>query len=61
MSKQVRKDIVSIVITSISANAISLMAQLQEYEFLSVTPEQFKRLDKIEQEFHKLVQEITQS
>jgi len=46
-------------ITSIQANAHSLMEQLKDYDFLIVTSEQSQRLSKIEKQFHELVQDIT--
>lgn len=48
-------------IASIQANAKSLLAQLQEYDFLTVNDEQAHKLSILELDFHALVQEITQS
>jgi hypothetical protein len=57
--EQAKKDIDGLMIASIEANAYSLRAQLEEYSFLKITSEQSKRLNEIEYNFHKLVQEIT--
>ena len=46
---------------SIKANAYSCIKQLEEYPHLKVSKEQAQRLGEIEKEFHRLVQEITQS
>jgi len=50
---------VGMTIKSIEANAISLFAQLHEYDFLDVTPEQFSKLVQIDIDFRTLVNEIT--
>ena len=55
----VRKDLIDMTITSINACAVSLAGQLNDYDFLDVTPEQAKRLEKIYTELNKLVHEIT--
>ncbi|HBI37028.1 MAG TPA: hypothetical protein DDY71_05235 [Spirochaetia bacterium] len=55
------KDLLNITIDSIRANAVSLLAQLNEYDFLKVTKEQARQLEQIERDFHRLVAEITES
>lgn len=57
--KRTQRDIVNMIIASIGACSTSLLAQLNEYDFLEVTAEQAKRLDKVYKEFHALVKEIT--
>ena len=52
-------DLDLITIASIHANAYSLLEQLADYSFLTITPEQSKHLAKIEKEFHDLRAEIT--
>lgn len=52
-------DLDLITIASIHANARSLLEQLADYSFLTITPEQSKHLMKIEKEFHDLRAEIT--
>lgn len=59
MGKQARRDIINMIIASIGACSTSLLAQLNEYDFLEVTDEQAKRLDKIYFELLALVKEIT--
>lgn len=54
-------DINLLVIASIKANAHSLLGQLADYSFLTISPEQAEELNNIEQKFHSLVQEITQT
>ena len=47
-------------VTSIQANAKSLLGQLQDYSFLYVTVDELEQLEKFEREFHALVRQITE-
>jgi chlorite dismutase len=57
--EQAIRDLETLTISSIEANARSLLGQLAEYSFLTISPEQFSELKNIEYKFHKLVKEIT--
>jgi hypothetical protein len=46
-------------IMSIKKNIESLIAQLNEYSFLTISPEQSEQLDELEKELHDLRAEIT--
>jgi hypothetical protein len=46
-------------IKSIEANAVSLFAQLNEYDWLDITAEQFSKLVQIDLDFRVLVKQIT--
>jgi len=50
-----------IIINSIRSNAVSLLMQLEEYDFLEVTEQQLNRLNQIEKDLHELVIEITEN
>ena len=53
------RDLEMLTIASIEANARSLLGQLNDYSFLTISPEQSAELKNIEYKFHKLVKEIT--
>lgn len=50
---------INLLIGSINACAVSLAGQLQDYDFLDVSPEQAKRLEQIYNDFRVLLKEIT--
>lgn len=60
MKQDTRFAIITMTIASIQACCISLNAQLVEYDFLEVTPEQQEKLEQIYQDMHKVFKEITE-
>lgn len=57
----IKKDLFNLTAASIVANIDSLIGQLEDYDFLDITEEQYKRLEKIYQDLHDLVKEVTKS
>ena len=58
MNQNDTKLVAKIILESIQNNALSLSAQLTEYDFLKISVKQATELNKIEKQFHDLVKEI---